>query len=125
MLDDESYHIIKGAVEAPEGIQVNMIIDGVLWRPGQIVNDSILDREHFLATMPISNPMKSRKGGWVNGLALCPAATSLARYSAMNSGCSKVEFQLSKIMLVLSSLKPMSMPCSMPLSSLLHHAWSG
>ena len=45
MLNDESYYIIEGAIEAPEGIQVDMIIDRVLWRPGQIVNDSILDRE--------------------------------------------------------------------------------
>ena len=32
--------------------------------------------EHFLVTMPISDLTKSEKGGWVNGLALCPAATS-------------------------------------------------
>ena len=39
--------------------------------------------ECFLVTMPIGNPTKSEKGGWVNGLALCPVATSLARYSMM------------------------------------------
>ena len=75
--------------------------------------------------MPISDPMKSRKGCWVNGPALYYAATSLARYSVMTSWCSKVDFQLSKIMLVPLPSKPMCMPCSMPLSSLLHHAWSG
>ena len=81
--------------------------------------------EHFLETTPIGDPMKSRKGDRVNDPALCPAATLLARYSMMTSGCSKVDLQLSKIMLVLLLSKPMSTPCSMPLSSLLHHTWSG
>ena len=45
VLDDESFHIIEGTIEASEGIKVNMIIDGVLWRPRQIMYDPILDRE--------------------------------------------------------------------------------
>ena len=75
--------------------------------------------------MPIGNPTKSEKGGWVNGSALHPAATSLVRYSVMTSGWSKADFQLSETMLVLSHSKPMITPHLMPLSSLLHHAWSG
>ena len=51
--------------------------------------------EHFLVTMPISDPTKSEKGGWVNGPTLHPAATSLARYSVMTPGLSKADFQLS------------------------------
>ena len=43
----------------------------------------------------------------------------------MTSGWSKVDFQLSETMLVLSPSKPMLMPHLMPLSSLLHHIWSG
>ena len=45
--------------------------------------------ECFSATTPISNLTKSMKGGWLNGPALHPAATSLARYSVMTSGLSK------------------------------------
>ena len=81
--------------------------------------------ECFLVIMPIDKPTKSEKGGWVNGPALDPAATSLARYSMMTSGWSKADFQLSEMMLVLSASKPMFMPCSIPLSSLLHHTCSG
>ena len=46
----------------------------------------LTENEHFLATMPIGNPTKSEKGGWVNGPALHPTATSLARYSVMTLG---------------------------------------
>ena len=81
--------------------------------------------ECFLATMPICNLKKSKKGDWVNGPVLHPAATSLARYSMMTSGWLKAGFQLSETMLVLSPSKPMFTPCSMPWSSLLHHTWSG
>ena len=45
MLDDDSYHIVEGTIEASEGIRVNMVIDGVLWRPGQVMYDPILNRE--------------------------------------------------------------------------------
>ena len=45
MLDDEGYCIVKGTTEASEGIRVNMIIDGVLWRPGEVMYDPILNRE--------------------------------------------------------------------------------
>ena len=45
MLDDESYHIMEGTIEAFEGIRFNMIVDRVLWRTGQIMYDPILDRE--------------------------------------------------------------------------------
>ena len=50
---------------------------------------------------------KSGKGGWVNGPALCPPTTALARYSMMTSGWSKTDFQLSETMLILSPWKPM------------------
>ena len=43
VLDDESYSIIKGAIEASEGIRVNMTVDAVLWRPEQIMYDPIPD----------------------------------------------------------------------------------
>ena len=79
----------------------------------------------FLVTMPINDLKKSEKDGWVNGPYLHPAATSLARYSVMTSGWSKADFQLPKIMLVLLPSTPMFTLCSMPLSSLLHHSWSG
>ena len=81
--------------------------------------------KHVLVTMPIGNPTKSEKGSWVNGPALHSAATSLARYSMMTSRWSKADFHLSKMILVFSLSKPMFMLHSMPLSSLLHHAWSG
>ena len=58
--------------------------------------------EHFLGNYTHWQPTKSEKGGWVNGPALHPAATSLARYSVMTSGWSKADFQLSKMMLVCS-----------------------
>ena len=45
MLDDESYHIVKRIIKASEGIGVNLIDDGVLWWPGQIMYDPIFDRE--------------------------------------------------------------------------------
>ena len=79
----------------------------------------------FLATVPIGDPTKSEKGGWVNGPALHPGAASLARYSVKTSGWSKADFQLSKMILTLSPSKAMFMLHSMPLSSLLHHTWSG
>ena len=45
MLDDESHCTIKGAIEASGGTWIDMIINGVLWRPGQIMYDPIFDRE--------------------------------------------------------------------------------
>ena len=81
--------------------------------------------ECFLVTIPIGDLTKSEKGGWVNGPALHPAATSLARYSMMTSGWSKADFQLPETMLVLSTSKPIFLLCSMLWSSLLHQAWSG
>ena len=79
----------------------------------------------FLVTMPIGDPTKSEKGGWVNGPSLYPAVILLAKYSVMTSGWSKADFQLSEMMLVLSPSKPIFMLSLMPLSSLLHHTWSG
>ena len=45
MHDDKSYYIVEGTIDESGGIRVNMIIDRVLWRPGQVMYDSILNRE--------------------------------------------------------------------------------
>ena len=81
--------------------------------------------ECFLVTMPISDLTKSEKGGWVNGPALHPAASSLVQYLVMTSGWSRAYFQLSETMLDLLPSKPAFTPHLMPLNSLLHHTWSG
>ena len=87
VLDDESYQIVEGTIEASEGIRVNMIIHGVLWRPGKSCMTLYLTgNECFLVTTPIGDPTKFEKGSWVNGPALHPVVTSLARYSMITSG---------------------------------------
>ena len=83
--------------------------------------------ECFLVTMPIGDLTKSEKGGWVNGPALHPAATSLARYSMMTSGWSKADFAI-----VWDHAHPLTLKANVYTAMfnaleqcLLHHAWSG